>query len=108
VPSVQQFHPSAAKCWAYVTVSGGVPSLDASYNITSITDTGVGALTITIATDFSSAGWCSLTANETTADTQHVAVNTKAAGSVLLHNANLTPSLVDPAAWNFAGFGDQA
>lgn len=42
-PSVQQFHPSAAKAWARVNYSGGTPSLQSgSYNFTSVTDTGVG------------------------------------------------------------------
>jgi hypothetical protein len=56
-PGRQQFHPSAAKCWAYVTYAAGVPTLASSYNITSVTDSGVGHLTITIATDFSSSSW---------------------------------------------------
>jgi hypothetical protein len=60
-PGRQHFHPSAAKCWAFVSVDGsGVPSLGASRNITSVTDGGVGILTITIATDFSSAAWAAL------------------------------------------------
>lgn len=56
-PGRQQFHPSAAKAWGRVTVSGGVPTLQESYNITSITDDGVGLTTVTIATDFSTAGY---------------------------------------------------
>ena len=56
-PGIQQFHPSAAKCWGF-TIGGGTPVLTApSYNMTSITDTGVGILTVTIATDFSSANY---------------------------------------------------
>lgn len=45
-PSVQHFHPSAAKAWCYFTVSGGTPALEESYNVTSITDNGVGDYTI--------------------------------------------------------------
>jgi hypothetical protein len=51
-PSVQHFHPSASKCWLKCDHAGNV---NASYNITSITDTGPGVVTVTIATDFSSA-----------------------------------------------------
>src|SRR4029078_7782497 len=47
----QQFHESACKCWGVIGVCGGVPSTTQSYNVTSITDTGVGRLTVTIATD---------------------------------------------------------
>src|SRR5678816_3440784 len=31
-PGRQQFHPSAAKCWAITTVSAGTPTLAANYN----------------------------------------------------------------------------
>jgi hypothetical protein len=58
VPGFQHNHPGHPKFWAYVTVSGGTPTLATSYNVTSITDTGLGQLTVTIATDFSSASWC--------------------------------------------------
>jgi len=53
-PARQQFHPSAAKCWV---VWGVTTTIDASYNITSITDNGTGDWTITIATDFSSVNY---------------------------------------------------
>lgn len=107
-PGRQQFHPSAAKCWAYVTTSAGTPTLQTSYNITSITDTATGQLTITIATDFSTANWSSVctsgSASTTTNRTIHV--DTKAAGSILLNHVNGS-ALADPADWNFVGFGDQ-
>lgn len=120
-PLTQHFHPSAPKCWAYVTVSAGTPTLQTSFNITSITDTATGRLTVTIATDFSSANWCSLVSYENTtanADVSNTAVGeigvgaaTKAAGSVILESHEggtgaTTGNLVDPTAWNFAGFGD--
>jgi len=109
VPGVQQFHPSAAKCWAYVTVSGGTPTLATSYNITSITDVGVGDLTITIATDFSTANWSSVSiggASVITA-TRTVLVLAKAAGSVELGCFTSGPAAADPSEWNFVGNGDQ-
>jgi hypothetical protein len=54
-PGRQQFHPSAIKAWVEVNMtSGSVASISSSYNITSITDNGVGDVTVTIATDFSS------------------------------------------------------
>jgi hypothetical protein len=102
-PGVQQFHPSAAKCWARVTVSGGTPTLQASYNITSITDTGVGDLTITIATDFSGADWVALA----TVNTNMVTVTAIAAGSVEIKAFNFVPAFADPGTYYFAGFGDQ-
>ena len=56
-PGRQHFHPSAATFWAHVTVSAGVPTLQASYDVTGITDSALGVLTETIATNFSSSYW---------------------------------------------------
>lgn len=116
-PGRQQFHPSAAKCWAYVTVSAGTPTLAASYNITSITDTGTGILTITIATDFSSATWSGHISTERTATSGTETVTlvgqlrfgTIAAGTIAFDARNVsgTSDLADPASWHFVGYGDQ-
>jgi hypothetical protein len=110
-PARQHFHPSAAKCWARVTVSGGAPTLQENYNITSISDTGTGRLTITIATDFSGAGWCALSStmfdygsNQMTSAVQNT---TMAAGSVEIDSGFTGTGRVDPNAWYFVGFGDQ-
>lgn len=54
-PGRQHFHPSAAKAWVRFNSAAGVA---ASYNITSITDSGVGDWSVNIATDFSSASYC--------------------------------------------------
>ena len=112
VPGVQQFHPSAAKIWGDVTVSGGVPTLQTSYNITSITDTNVGDLTVTIATDFSSGNWApsvvitSAGASGSTATI--VKCLSKAAGSFEVVTFDTTGALRDPSVgYSFAGFGDQ-
>lgn len=116
-PGRQHFHPGHPKCWAYVTVSGGTPTLQTSYNITSITDTSTGQLTITIATDFSTANWCSLISIEKALAAAHGWFNTattKAAGSIVLHAtfsvdvAGAQPNFTDPDAWNFMGLGDLA
>lgn len=56
-PGRQHFHPGHPKAWGDISMSGGTPTLDTSYNITSITDTAVGRVTITIATDFSGANY---------------------------------------------------
>jgi len=65
-PGRAQYHPGVAKAWAYITVSGGTPSLDASYNISSITDTSAGNVTVTINNDFSSSNYAAI-ANAVTA-----------------------------------------
>lgn len=55
-PGRQQFHPSAAKVWVDYDQSG-VPAVDASYNVTSVTDGGTGVWTIVIANDFGDANY---------------------------------------------------
>lgn len=96
-----------AKFWAYVTVSGGTPTLADSYNVTSITDTGVGQLTVTIATDFASVNWAGLVTIEPSAAALISDMRSKAVGSVLVTAFTLVPAFDDPAAWNVVGFGDQ-
>lgn len=108
-PGRQQFHPSACKCWAYVTVSGGTPSLDASYNVTSITDTSAGNVTITIANDFSSANYCAVANAVTVGGTSNVAtVKTgQAAGSLVVRTyAGATGTDTDNINLAVAMFGD--
>lgn len=56
VPGVQKFHPSACKAWA---TWGVTSTIDASFNVSSITDNGAGDWTVNFTTVFSSAnyGW---------------------------------------------------
>ena len=109
-PGIQQFHPSACKMWAYITVSGGTPSLDASYNVTSITDTSAGNVTITIATDFSSANYCAVANAVTAGGVSNVAsVKTgQAAGSLVVRTyAGATGTDTDNINLAVVAFGDQ-
>lgn len=111
-PGRQHNHPGHPKCWGMVTVSGGTPTLTTSYNMTSITDTGQGDLTATIATDFSSANWaCQATFRRTAASspqTVGVASAGQAAGTVELLAVNFSGTALDPEAWYFVGHGDHA
>ena len=112
-PGRQQYHPSANKCSGHVTVSGGTPTLQYSYNVTSITDAGVGSLTVTIATDFSTAYYSVLTsmAYVPGGDHVHIGVSTspaQAAGSFNLHANNSPISAdVDPPFYFWNCQGDQ-
>jgi hypothetical protein len=108
-PGRQHFHPSAAKCWGRTT-GGGVPVLAASYNVTSVSDTGVGVLTVTIADDFSSANY-SAVANVISAAGANLAVmntvDSLAAGSFVIrgYDAGSTPQ--DPqTGWTWTAFGN--
>ena len=109
-PGRTQYHPGVAKVWAYITVAGGTPSLDASHNVTSITDTSAGNVTVTIATDFSSANYAAIASGVTAGGVAHDAtVKTgQAAGSFIVRTA-LTSSGADTDNINIAvvAFGDQ-
>lgn len=108
-PGIQHYHPSAAKMWAYVTVSGGTPSLDASYNVTSITDTSAGNVTITIANDFSSANYCAIANAVTAGGAAHAAsVKTGQAAGSLVVRTYLTSAGTDTDNINLSvvAFGD--
>lgn len=105
-PGRQHFHPGHPKCWGYVTVSAGTPTLQTSYNITSITDVDVGKITFTIADDFSSANWVSVANGGDASEGRAVVVTAKAAGSVSLYFKVSSLGATDPTEWNFVGLGD--
>lgn len=111
MPNVQQRHPSAAKWWACVSVSGGTPTLETSYNVTSITDTATGRLQITIDTDFSSANWSLFGAIELALANQIFGTGTgggQAVGVAHLSCYTAAAGDSDPQKWFAGGFGDQA
>ena len=103
-PLRQQFHPSAAKFWlAWLT---STTALSASYNVNSVTNTGVGNETVTIETDFSTSSWAGFaTANQVNAFTiGHVA--SKTVGTVQVLFVDNAQNAVDVQG-NVMGFGDQ-
>jgi hypothetical protein len=106
-PGRQQFHPSAAKAWLYVSVSGGTPTLAASYNITSISDAGVGQLGVTIAADFSSGSFAMVGSVSPVNFGEMLSSNGKGTGSINLFCGSATAGFVDPNAYDAIFFGDQ-
>jgi hypothetical protein len=56
-PGRMQYHPGVAKAWAKTVLNSGVPSLSRSYNISSVTDNGVGDFTYNFTTAFSDANY---------------------------------------------------
>lgn len=117
-PGRQHFHPSAVKFWVIWT--GNSTTILASYNMTSIADTGVGDADGTIATDFSSANWAgSVDTQDTTlawdaANVQGSGFNARAAGtfgvlcSTITDGGTAVASLTDPDQWCVIGLGDLA
>jgi hypothetical protein len=111
-PGVQHFHPCSTKCWGEFTANS--TTILASYNITSLADTATGAMTVTIANDFSSANWaCFVTRSEDDLTLVYSATyDAKTAGTVILRSAVEAGSGSDPtsasgnASWSFQGMGD--
>lgn len=100
--------PPAAKFWADINVTAGVPSIAASFNVTSITDIGVGQVTVTIGTDFASANWACFPAIASGGGTTTFPnYANKFAGSVTVQSISLADTFVDPRAYSVAGFGAQ-
>ena len=109
-PATAQNHPGVAKVWAYVTVSGGTPSLDASHNVTSITDTAAGQVTVTIATDFSSSNYAAIANSVSASGSSHSAsVQTgQAVGSFIVRTFDSsTGTNTDNINLSVVAFGDQ-
>jgi len=106
-PGVQQYHASACKCWIYVTQSG-TQTIQASYNVTSISDGGTGITSVTIATDFSSANYAIVLGININTGVAARLINydSKAAGSFSM-NAGSNPTTGTDAPVDAACFGDQ-
>lgn len=109
-PGRQHFHPGHPKVWAEVTVSAGTPTLAASYNVTSIADTGTGSVTITIATDFSGTTYASVASPQGASGASVNCWSTsKAAGTVIVNTSDTISQLLsDATGFDCAMYGDQA
>jgi len=101
-PAVQHFHPSAVK---FFVSAGADGSTAITYNVTSITDAGVGLLDVTIANDFSTTNWVPwglpIAAINIIGRAQSIA-----AGSCSLQYKDYAGTLADPDRFNVGGFGD--
>lgn len=106
--AVQHFHPSATKAWGHVTYSTNVPTLRASYNVTSITDTGTGVLDVTIATDFSGQYYAlTLGITQNSPTTRNVSgVQSQIAGSFTITTGTAGGGSADNDALSFICCGD--
>lgn len=107
--------PSAAKVWVKFDQAGTV---NASFNVDSVTDTGVGDWTVNIATDFSSvdysalAGWRSDVGGVGPGNDRHVYVGAQAVGSFQFRMRDISAATAgDPNAaaddMHAQAFGDQ-
>ena len=106
-PGRQQYHPGTCKAWGQITESGGTPTLTTNYNITSISDDGVGAYGVTIATDFSSANYCIVLGFNRDPGPSAADWVTKAAGTFTARCFNSSTDAAVDQSVDFACFGDQ-
>jgi hypothetical protein len=103
-PGRQHLHPGMPKAWGRVSESAGTYTLEASYNVTSINKVGTGQVTVTLATDFSSADYCVLV---TSAPGAVGAAGSLAVGSFSARVALTSDGSATDAQFFFACFGDQ-
>jgi hypothetical protein len=105
-PGRQQFHPSATKFWLNATNSGGI---NASYNVASITDGGLGLVTVTYTTVFSGTSYCTQgTAYDSSGGVRNIKCTSQTTTTSVWACYGETPALVDPnVAWLLSGNGDQ-
>ena len=112
-PAVAQSHPSAAKFW--VSWSTSTTTLTANYNITSVTNLGVGDEVVTFNNDFANTAYVAVatanTSNSTDAtQSRQVALGAKAAGSIAIYvTRGADPEVfADSTDCNVVGYGTLA
>jgi len=103
-PLAVNWHQGVAKCWLKANAAG---TIQVSYNITSITDGGVGLITVTIGTDFSSVNYVVQGTALYNGIPDTVNVTSQAAGSFTADARQNDGALFDPTNWFFVCWGDQ-
>ena len=106
------YRDNICKGWAQVSVSGGTPTLNADFNVTSITDTGVGLLTVTWETDFSSANYAVTAMVRGSSGSRHIVAtineaNAPLVGSCVISAATGGNVADDPQAYYIVAYGAQ-
>lgn len=106
------YRDNVCKGWGQVSVSAGSPTLNADFNVTSITDSGVGELTVTWETDFANANYVVIPSGQGPSGADHSIFaidtdNNPAAGSCRLTCATGGNVLQDPQKWVFVAYGAQ-
>jgi hypothetical protein len=96
---------AAAKGWAYVTVSGGSPTLAANLNVSGIVDSDVGRFDVTWDTDFSSVNYAVVGMSGSTTFIGFRDVNVAGTSYVITNDA--AGSAKDPANWAVVAYGAQ-
>lgn len=106
-PQRMKFHPGVAKAWILWATSG--TTITASYNVTSVTNTGTGNETVNLNNNLSSADFAAFaSANADGSNNVTINIGTKTASSVQVRLYSQQDSLtaVDSAAAQVVIFGD--
>ena len=110
----EQIAQGRAKAWCHFTVSSGTPSIDDSFNISSITDNNAGAFTFNFATAMANTNYAPLSTSEVGSGnitTAQLVNGGSATASVRIQYFQIQTlsgggNDVDPAAGAVAVFGD--
>jgi len=106
-----KYHPGVAKAFVVFNASTGTPTIESSYNVTSITDNSVGDFTVNFTVPFSSAVFASnaLAGDRTNAQPAAACPYTRSvtASSIRLVTFNITGTLVDYQYVCGTWYGDQ-
>lgn len=106
-PGTIKYSPNVAKAWAYVTISGGTPTLAAGHNFSgTITDNGAGDFSLTFTTAQPSAFYAAVTIAERSASPAFARIDSQSTTTVRVKITDAADSLIDPAAFSLVVFGD--
>lgn len=91
-----------------INVSGGTPSAVSNYNVSSITDTGTGQVTVTWDRDFGNGNYTAVMGCERSGNNGMIRTyGSKVVGSILLESRDLAGTLADPVSYSVIALGDQ-
>jgi hypothetical protein len=108
-----KYHPGIAKFWVFCTVTAGAPAATASYNVSSITDDGVGLFQVNFTTAFASADYAVIgTGMDTTSSTNFGAVvlkqdDARTTSNCPIQTLTTDTTVADIPQWYLVGYGDQ-
>jgi hypothetical protein len=105
-PSVQQYHPSAAKAWGTITMAGSVPTVTTGYNISGAVSTATGILTVSLGTPFSSSNY-TIMASAASPRFIGAVVGSIATTGFTVASLNSTLGFNDPTVYYLTCYGDQ-
>jgi hypothetical protein len=105
-PSVQQYHPSAAKAWGTIAMAGTVATVTTGYNIAGAVSTATGVLAVTLGTPFSSSNYTILPSAASPRFLGAVVGGIATTGFTLV-SLDSTLGFSDPTVYFIACYGDQ-